>query len=428
MSLNRRKFFKTATAGTIGASFLLQGTALASNSANENHITIENKNKYAKLDKVLAEPILRKSLFSEPIIIKSLELLEYEGNYLCRVTDDQGRTGLSVSNNYRMHYLYPIFIKQVQDFFIGKDARELDALIEGVYSYKSNYKFQSYALWVPVATAEFAILDLLGKIAGKPMGALIGEVQNEKISMYQAHNNRGTSAEESVENIQKLMSETDAKALKFKVGGRMDTPESPVGRSEKLIPLMRKTFGDDVVIYADANGSYTTAEAIRIGKILQENNIDFFEEPVPFDWYEETQAVHDALKIPIAGGEQESSMHSFRWLIGNNALDILQPDIFYFGGMIRSMKVAKMANVMGKKCIPHISVSGLGYLYMAHFVSALNNAGAYHEFKGLNDELPFTCATSDLEIKNGQIKVPNGPGLSIEIDPDYIAKHKKINI
>ena len=69
---------------------------------------------------------------------------------------------------------------------------------------------------------------------------------------------------------------------------------------------------------------------------------------------------HSALKIPIAGGEQEPSLHMFRWLIANDALQIVQPDMFYFGGMVRSMKVARMAAALGKECTPHISGSGLG--------------------------------------------------------------------
>ena len=133
--------------------------------------------------------------------------------------------------------------------------------------------------------------------------------------------------------------------------------------------------------------------------------------------------VPDALNIKIAGGEQEPSMHNFRWLIANHALDIVQPDIFYFGGMIRSVKVARMAELYEKLCVPHISGSGLGYLYMMHFVSAIPNAGPFHEFKGFNNEIPLTCDTSDLKSNNGVVTVPAGPGLGINIDPDFIKKH-----
>jgi len=97
--------------------------------------------------------------------------------------------------------------------------------------------------------------------------------------------------------------------------------------------------------------------------------------------------------------------------------------MFYFGGMLRSMKVARMAEAMGKQCIPHISSTGLGYLYMMHFVSVIPNSGPYHEFKEFNHDMPFECKTSTLLSTDGVIKVPTGPGLGIDIDPDYFKKH-----
>jgi L-alanine-DL-glutamate epimerase-like enolase superfamily enzyme len=83
-----------------------------------------------------------------------------------------------------------------------------------------------------------------------------------------------------------------------------------------------------------------------------------------------------------------------------------------------------MADALGKPCVPHISGSGLGYLYMMHFVSAIPNAGPFHEFKGFNMSIPLECATSNLQSDDGVVSVPTGPGLGAVIDPDYIAKHK----
>ena len=189
-----------------------------------------------------------------------------------------------------------------------------------------------------------------------------------------------------------------AQSLTNNAAALLSHTEFPKGRSEKLIPLVRKTFGDEMIISADSNGSYTVAEAIPIGKLMQEYKYAFYEEPVPFDWYEETKAVADALEIPIAGGEQEPSTHNFRWLVANGGLSIVQPDMFYFGGMIRCTQIARMAHAFGKQCIPHISSTGLGYVYMMHFVSSIPNSGPYHEFKEFNSELPYHCATSSPEI------------------------------
>ena len=420
MKATRRQFFKSTAVATMGSGLLLPACGTGAPGADPAQ--------YSKLDEALARPVLKRELFPAPVIIEKLELLRLDDNFLCRVLSTDGAVGISVANNAQMISLWPVFTDRLQPFFRGRDARDWEQLLEEVYVYKSNYKLQGLALWIPLATIEFAVLDMLGRIAGRPLGELIGTIHHPEIEVYQANNYRGMTAEESLEGIRRDVEESQAKALKIKVGGRMSkNADYPPGRSEALVPLVRKTFGDEMVIYADSNGSYDVPEAIRIGRILEEYRIDFYEEPVPFDWYEETRQVADALSIPIAGGEQEPSLRNFRWLVGNNALDIVQPDIFYFGGMIRSMKVARMAQAMGKTCVPHISGSGLGFLYMMHFVSAVPNAGPYHEFKGFNKNLPMECATSALESDGGRVKVPTGPGSGVEIDPAYIERHRVVD-
>jgi L-alanine-DL-glutamate epimerase-like enolase superfamily enzyme len=104
----------------------------------------------------------------------------------------------------------------------------------------------------------------------------------------------------------------------------------------------------------------------------------------------------------------------------------VQPDNYYFGGMIRSMQVARMAAAFGKTCTPHMSGGGLGFLYMMHFVSTLPNATPYHEFKGLGTSVRFECKTSPLKVVDGKIKVPIGPGLGVDIDTEYVAKHQPV--
>jgi L-alanine-DL-glutamate epimerase-like enolase superfamily enzyme len=73
-----------------------------------------------------------------------------------------------------------------------------------------------------------------------------------------------------------------------------------------------------------------------------------------------------------------------------------------------------------------MSGGGLGYLYMIHFVSALANAAPHHEFKGLRTNVEFECKTSSLKVEDGKLKVPTGPGLGVDIDPDFIAKHEAV--
>ncbi|HEC42195.1 MAG TPA: mandelate racemase/muconate lactonizing enzyme family protein [Bacteroides sp.] len=422
MATNRRRFISTAVSGGLAATLPLsscnRGDSINSDALQEN---------YEKLDQILKQPVFRKEWFTSPVIIETIELLRYENNFLCRVRSKDGAVGISVGHGSQLKSLYPIFTNLVQPFFIGQDALDLDLLMERVYIYKLNFRLSGLALGAPLATIELAILDMMGHIAEKPIGQLIGEIHHPEVEMYQATEYRDKPVEESMELITRDVNENNARALKIKIGGLMfETKDinaaGPPGRTETMIPLVRETFGDDMVLYADSNGFYSVDEAIRAGKLLEEYHYQFFEEPVPFDWYEETKQVTDSLSIPVAGGEQEYSLHGFRWLIANNGLQIVQPDVYYFGGMIRSMKVALMANAFGKSCTPHMSGGDLGFLYMMHFVSALPNAMPHHEFKGFKTNFVFECKTSALQSVNGVVKVPTGPGSGVDIDPDFIEK------
>ena len=426
MKFNRRKFINTSLlGGTAG----LVSSGCQSPADNPN-LSDDIKIKYNRLDQVLAQPVLKKELFPDPVIIETVELLRYEDRFMCRVRSKDGAEGLAVSHS-DMRTLYPVFVQCIQPFFIGKDARELDLILEKVFVYRLNFRYSGKALGIPLATIEFAVLDMLGRIANKSIGQLIGDIHHPEVAVYQATEYREKPVEESLELIKRDVEEYHAHAVKIKVGGLMFMTDDmyakgPLGRTETMIPLVRKTFGDDMYLYADANGFYGVEDAIRVGKMLEEYNYGFFEEPVLFDWYEETKQVADALTLPVAGGEQEYNLHGFRWLLANDGISIAQPDNYYFGGMIRSLQVARMAEAMGKLCTPHMSGGGLGYLYMIHFVSALPNASAHHEFKGLGTHVPFECDTSPLTVVDGKIKVPTGPGLGIQIDPEFVAKHEVV--
>jgi L-alanine-DL-glutamate epimerase-like enolase superfamily enzyme len=420
MKANRREFLSAAGLAGVGA---LSGSSAAASASNP---------RYAKLDAILAAPVLKKELFKTPVIIDSVELLRFNNSYLCRVRSRDGAEGISVGHS-GMRTLFPIFVSNLQPFFIGKDARELDLILEKVYIYEFNFRYNGLALGLPLATIEFAILDMLGRIANKPVGELIGEIHNREVGIYTATEWREKPVEESIELIKGAVAEYDTHALKIKIGGLMFMTTDmyaagPPGRTEKMIPLVRKTFGDKMALYADSNSFYTVPEAIRVGKLLEEYKYRYFEEPVMFDHIEEIKQVADALTLPVANGEQDYSFYGFRWLIANDGLEIVQPDNYYFGGLIRSMKVARMAHAFGKSITPHMSGGGLGFLYNIHFISAVPNAGEHHEFKGLKTHVQFECRTSPLKVVNGKIKVPTGPGFGADFDPEWVRKHQPVKL
>jgi L-alanine-DL-glutamate epimerase-like enolase superfamily enzyme len=379
-------------------------------------------NLQAKLAAAMSDPVLKTSLFREPVRIESVDLLKTGRHFVVRARSKDGAIGVADAHSSVMSAAYPILVKKVAPFFAGKDARELESLLHGVYLHNSNYKWQGLPFWVSVAGVELAILDLLGKVANRPMGDLFGSVIRRDIAVYRASGNRGNSPEAEIDYLQKIVAETGAKAIKFRLGARMRFDDASTRRDRALIPLTRKTFGDQMSIYADGNGSYDVPMAITIGRLMEEYQLSFFEEPVPFDYYDETKQIADTLTIPIALGEEESSLRMFRHIIEHKIAQVVQPDLLYFGGFIRSVKVARMAAVAGLDCTPHMSGGGLGFLYVAHFASCVPNPGPHQEYKGDEDTLPVHSDTSSLKSVNGMLKLPTGPGLGVTIDPGVLAK------
>lgn len=381
----------------------------------------------AELRRAADAPVLELHGLTAPVTIRSMELLRNRNNFLVRVRTTSGDEGIAVPNAMHLVHTYPIFVNRVAPFFAGKDARPLEELLWELYRYGDNYKYQGLALWVCVAAAEFAVLDLLGKLSGRSVGDLLGGVRRREVAVYTASGTRGNTPEQEIADLKALVAKSGAKALKFRLGGRMrrDNADSLPGRSETLIPLVRETFGPEMTLYADANSSYDPAHAIAIGRLMEKHNYAFFEEPCRFDHLEDTKQVADALTIPVAGGEQEFSDVGFRWMIRNRAVDIVQPDLHYHGGFIRSLRVARMAAAAGMPCTPHMSGSGLGYLDAVHFVSCLTNPVPFTEFKGESD-VPVTSDTSSLRAEKGVVRVPSGPGFGVTVDPAFVRECRRV--
>jgi L-alanine-DL-glutamate epimerase-like enolase superfamily enzyme len=366
-----------------------------------------------ELDRAAAAPVLRLGRLKSPVIIDSIKLLKKDREYFVHVRSKDGAEGVSLTNPPRAQYLDKILKQLLIPFFIGKDARDLEDLLWELYRWQDNYKLHGLALWSPQAWVEFAILDMLGRIAGQPMGALLGNIVRQNVAIYVASGRRDTTPEQEVEYLAKLLEQSGAKALKFRVGGRMSrNADAMPGRTEKLIPLVRKTVGESIDIHADSNSSYDPPLAIKVGRMLEEVKAVYFEEPCPFDYLDETKVVADTLTIPVAGGEQESSHWRFRWMIANRGVDIVQPDLHYYGGMIRSVRVARMAALAKIPTTVHIS-GGFGFVYMLHFASCVPDIGRYQEYK-LGTEKYGTWFDPPITVRDGKMTVPSGPGVGIK--------------
>ncbi len=408
MKTNRRQFLGSALAAGALSALPAPRPTIAEHSVSD-----------AALEHAANQPVLKIGALKDPVIIESIELLRKGRNHFVRVRSKDGAEGISVDDG-RMDVLHPILNRLIIPYFIGKDARDLEEHLFQAYRYESNYKLLGLALWAPMALVEFAILDLFGRMLKKPISQLVGDTVRTTMPFYVASGRRDTTPEQEIDYLKTLVEPTGAKALKFRVGGRMSrNADAMPGRTDKLIPLVRKVFGDKMVIHADSNSSYDPPKAIEVGKMLQDVGAIHYEEPCPFDNFDDTKKVTDALDIPVAFGEQESSQWRFQWCIRNHVVDIVQPDLYYYGGMIRSRRVANMAELANMATTVHLS-GGFGFVYSLHFAACTPKIGPWQEYKK-GVETYGQWFDPPLKIVDGAITIPQGPGVGIA-DPKEILK------
>ena len=352
-----------------------------------------------------------------PAIIESIELLKNGSNYFVCTRSADGAVG--ITGTKQMNDFVPIFQNLVAPHFIGKDARDIESLVDSVY--RANYKIAGIPFWCPVAYVEQSLLDMLGKMVGKPVGELLGGVIRDEIPVYLSGSERNLTAEQEVDVYLRGVAETGAKTVKFKIGGRMSRNlDAYPGRTDTLIHLARKKLGDNITLYADANGSYDAAMGIKVGRMLESLNYSFFEEPCPWEYLSETQAVAQALKIPVACGEQDSSLWRFRWMLENGVMSIVQPDINYNGGLIRAKRVARIAEQLGKTIVPHNTQTGQTSVNILQFASCTKNTGTFMEYPWREPQKTPSWYKPDFKITDGKIKIPKTSGMGLEIDSEYL--------
>jgi L-alanine-DL-glutamate epimerase-like enolase superfamily enzyme len=353
----------------------------------------------------------------DPVKIASIELLKRGSGYFVRTRSSNGATGLIMTK--QVADFVSIFENLVAPYFIGRDAREIESLVDAVH--RANYKLAGLALWCPVAYVEQSVLDLLGRVASKPVGALLGGIVKKEIPVYLSGSARELTAEQEVDIYVRGLAETKARAVKFKIGGRMShNLDAYPGRTDKLVELARERLGEKTVLYADANGSYNPRKAVEIGRRLESLKYQFFEEPCPFEELVETREVAEALTIPVAGGEQDGSLPRFQWMLQNGVVDIVQPDLNYNGGLIRAKRVARLAEKAGKTIVPHNTQTGATAVNIVQFASSTRNTGPFMEYPWRAPQQPVSWYTPNFRVENGVIRVPEGPGMGIDIDPDYL--------
>jgi D-galactarolactone cycloisomerase len=425
--LDRRSWLRHAS--FVGASATLLGAGLsgctASDKPNTSNKASDAPNKASLLgfaDYPNDHYQLGKEI-SAPLLLERLELLRLNDNEAMLIAHIQGGPRYFLPSNKRFLDDIPMFTGRVLPFFLRQDLRAVEVLIERCY--RANYKLSGLPFWNAIGHIEMLALECMGQAAQQSVAALLGGKKREQVAVYISTRERTTTPEQEIDEFVLPRSQlVGARACKLGIGGRMSrNADAAPGRSEALVARARRILGDDFTICVDANGSYDAKTAIEVGKMLESYGVWFFEEPCPFEEFAMTKQVANALNIPIAGGEQDASMAKWRWLIAERAHDIVQPDLFYAGGFLRSLKVAQMAASFGLSCVPHAPRAHAGAATLLQFVALLDKPGEFHEFsaKAVGKSGPYGY-TPELKIQDGKITIPNGPGFGLQYDEAELRK------
>lgn len=354
--------------------------------------------------------------------IKSVETFcnKYVG--FVRVTADEGSQGWGQVSTYNADITAQVMHRQVAPYAVGADAYDIEHLMDIIP--EREHKFPGSYLRRAMAGLDTALWDLRGKIEGKSVCQLLGGSPGT-VRAYASSMKREITPQDEADRFLKLRDEFGFDAFKFRVAtecGR-DVDHWP-GRTEAIVPVVAKALGSGVALMVDANSGFSPERAIEVGHLLQDNGVSHYEEPCPYWEIEQTKQVTDALDIDVTGGEQDCDLATWQHMIDRRAVDIIQPDVCYLGGMDRTMRVASMGADAGLPCTPHCANLSLVTLFTMHLLRAIPNAGKYLEFsiEGA-DFYPWQeglYVRSPYDIVDGKATVTDEPGWGVEISPEWL--------
>ncbi|MBI4241497.1 MAG: mandelate racemase/muconate lactonizing enzyme family protein, partial [Candidatus Rokubacteria bacterium] len=306
---------------------------------------------------------------------------------------------------------------------LGRDPLDIQVLWEELYNAFRDYGRKGIPI-AALSAIDIALWDLKGKALGLPIYKLLGgrfrgEVEAYATGLYRRRvpDQAAALAEEAKGYLAEGFS-----AMKLKVG---------FGVEEDLrnVRAVREAIGAGPRLMVDANHAYDAVQAIRLGRDIEPYDIYWFEEPVVPEDLDGYLQVKQALRIPIAGGEAEYTRYGFKELIARRAVDIVQPDLCACGGFSEALKISALASTWGITYYPHVWGSAVGLYASLQLAAALppnplalSPAGLLFELDRTPNPFRERLAATPLARKGPLIDIPQGPGLGLEIDRDFLAR------
>lgn len=339
-----------------------------------------------------------------------------------RVTVEDGSIGWGQLSTYHADISAQVFHRQVAPWALGRDAADIGALVDEIP--EREHKFPGSYLCRAMAGLDTALWDWRGRREGKSVAELLGGSPG-RLRAYASSMRRDITPEQEAARLRQLRDDCGYDAFKFRVGSECghDRDEWP-GRTEAIVPALRRALGPDVALLVDANSCYTPARAIEVGRLLEEHGVCHFEEPCPYWEFEQTRQVREALSLDVAGGEQDWDLQHWKRMVAMQVVDVVQPDVLYLGGIMRTLRVAALAAAAGLPCTPHSANLSMVTLFTMHLLRAIPNAGPYLEFSiegpdyypwqvGIFRNDPYT-------VVDGGVAVTGEPGWGAEPSPGWL--------
>lgn len=328
---------------------------------------------------------------------------------LFKIITDEDITGITASPTFAGGLNYEDWAELV---LVGENPFHVEKILP---------KLKSVSLFGPrVWHLEIGLWDIIGKDLGKPVFELLGG-EGEKIKAY-ASSGELQEAQERVDYVAERVDEGfEAVKLRF----QSENPEDDIQVARRV----REEF-PEIKIMVDANMGWKIRvlengvrwsfnDALKVARELEKiGNIEWLEEPLEMKRFQKLSNLKQKTDIPIAGGELNEGISDFREFIRYDSLDILQPDAILSTGIMNAKKVASMAKTNGLEFNPHTWTNGIGLAANLHVMASTH--AQWCEFPleppAWVPETRDFMLTEPIEVKNGYIKPPEGPGLGIEID------------
>lgn len=333
---------------------------------------------------------------------------------IVRVFTDEGLVGLGECSPMHPALLATFVDTVLKPRVLGLDPRNVDAVWSAMFYGPYKLGVQGAHLEA-MSGVDIACWDILGRATGLPIWQLLGGRYRERVTMYKSiGGGMGMTPEQMAARVEQALAE-GFRAIKIRMDYGPARQDLDPEKDYAMFRACKRLTGEAVPLSFDPNNGYSVGTAIRQGRRFEELGIYHYEEPVAQYDYAGLAQVARALDVPVAAGEHEYTRWQFRDLIAQAEVDIIQPDIVKAGGITETRRIAVLGDTYNKPFVPHQTQPTIGTAANLHMVASLVNANRPQEYTGRNPRLD-ELFRNPLQFRDGQITVPTGPGLGLELD------------